>query len=75
MLSLDKYMKENPNKIFLKGLNSLKKRTFSVVTFSKNQIDAQKGLQSQRLHGEVIDKYKVEESKAEMLSLKLKKFY
>ena len=75
MLTLDKYMKENSNKVFLKGLNSLKKRTFCVTTFSENQIDTQKGLMSQRLHENVIDKYNMHESKAEMLSLKLKKFY
>lgn len=75
MLSLDKYINENQNELFLKGLNSFKKRTFSVATFKENQIDTQKGLMSQRLYGEVRNRYKVEETKAEILSLKLKKFY
>lgn len=75
MLSLDKYMKEDSNKVFMKALNSLKKRKFSVSTFSENNIDTEKGLVSQKLHKEVIEKYNVHESQAEMLSLKLKKFY
>ena len=75
MLSLAKYMKEDNNQVFMKGLNSLKKREFSVAKFSQNNIDTEKGLLIQRLHKEVIEKYKVQEAQTEMLSLKLKNFY
>ena len=68
-------MKEDSNKTFLKGLNSMKKRKFSVAKFTQNNIDTKKGLISQQLHKEVIDKYSVQDSQAEMLSFKLKKFY
>jgi len=75
MLSLDKYIKEDRNKSFMGELNTFKKRSFSVLQFSQNNIDTTKFLSSQKLYREVKDKYKVTDTKSEYLGMKLKKFY
>jgi len=75
MLSLDKYIKEDRNRGFIGKLNTFKKRRFSVVMFSQNNIDTSKFLSSQKLYKEVKKKYKITDTKGEYLSMKLKKFY
>jgi len=67
--------KSNKNKTFMKSLNAFKKRTFCIETFGKYKIDTPKGLISQQLHKNVIEKYKVVEANGEYLNMKLKKFY
>lgn len=75
MLSLDKYIQEDKNEHFVSKLNVFKKRSFSVNSFGQNNINTEKGLRSQEMHGEVMEKYKTKESQGEMLSMKLKNFY